>query len=134
MKHLGPNKTPIRPTMASRDRSRTPLRLTSLPAPIQNRILKDATLMILQGDFVKASTLAMAAADRMDLVQGMRSPRASAVPVTLEERHAWQAHLFMGQADPMRAMEDRLQAKASQTRFVEASTAATEGLQRCLEE
>ena len=90
--------------MASLDRSRSPLRLTSLPDPIRKRVTKDAAIMILQEDFAKASTLAMTAADRMDLVQGMRSPRESDAPVKLEERNAWQAHFHLGTPDPLQAM------------------------------
>ena len=70
--------------------------------------------MIIQEDFEKASSLAMAAVDRLDLVQGMRSPRASDMPVTLEERNAWQAHFHLDTPDPLQATEDRMQAKANQ--------------------
>ena len=104
--------------MASRDRSRSPRALyatvMSLPDSIQRRITKDAALMIVHEDFEKAASLSQAQADRSDLVQGMRSPRASDAPVTDHERNTWQAHFYLGAPDPSQAAEDRIQAKAAQ--------------------
>ena len=70
--------------------------------------------MIIQEDYEKASTLAMAAVDRLDLAQGMCSPRASDAPVTPEERNIWQAHFHLGTTEPSQVAEDRMQAKAAQ--------------------
>jgi len=104
--------------MASRDRSRSPslyAALQSLPESIQRRITKDAALMVVHEDFEKAASLSQIWADRADLVQGMRSPRASDAPVTVEERNTWQAHFYLGEPDPaMEEVEDRIQAKAVQ--------------------
>ena len=125
--------------MTSRDRSRSPMglctgnvaamalcagskaamRMASLPDSIQRRITRDAALMIIQEDFEKASLIAMAAADRSDLAQGMRSPRASDIPVSDEQRNAWQAHFYLGTADPSQAVVDRVQAKAAQLRRIQ---------------
>ena len=77
---------------AERRRSRSPLRLTSLPASIENRIPKDAALMIVHEDFEKTASLERAVTDRSDLVQGIRLPRASDAPVTDEEHNTWQSH------------------------------------------
>ena len=105
--------------MTSRDRSRSPRALyatvMSLPDSIQRRITKDAALMIVHEDFEKAASLSQAQADRSDLVQGMRSPRASDAPVTVEERNTWQAHFYLQEPDPaIHKVEDRIQAKAAQ--------------------
>ena len=70
--------------------------------------------MIVHEDFEKAASLSQIWADRADLVQGMRSPRASDAPVTVEERNTWQAHFYLGAPDPSQAHEDRIQAKAAQ--------------------
>ena len=75
--------------------------------------------MIIQEDYEKASTLAATAADRLDLVQGMRSPRASDAHVTPEERNTWQAHFHLGTTDLSHVAEDRMQAKTTQMHRIE---------------